>query len=265
MVHRIAERSHKLHVFLTKRTLAERPQIFLELFQIRRCCHADIHVGICEDKAIAQAGGGDTCLFWPAERSFQQASPPGSGVTHHAWIVVIQIGKDIVFSATVSGIVTHHDDIEGALSRQLAGELPIVCRDTNTADLTLVTETVKLFSNALGEMLFFDHTEKEKYIDIVSAQLTEPLFQRAAKIWGTPQKVICPGGDTIVFSVAFQNVPQHTDHLGVKTIAEEIIETLIQSFIDGFLAWTVGGGQAKPIHRNAGVSQCAMGKVLIQL
>lgn len=265
MVNRIAEHSHKLHVFLTKRTLAERPQIFLELFQIRRRCQADIHVGIRQGKAVAHTGGGNTPLFGPAARSFQQASPAGSGVTHHAWIVVTQIGKDIVFSATVSGIVTHHDNIEGALSRQLAGELPIVGRDTNTADLALLTETVKLFSNTLGEMLFFDHAEKEKYIDIVGAQLTEPLFQRAAKIRGTPQKVICPGGDTVVFSVAFQGVPQHTDHLCVESVAEEIIETLIQSFIDSSLAWTVGSGQAKPGDRNAGISQCTMGEILIQL
>ena len=265
MAHCIAECSHKLHFFLTKRTLADRFQVFLEVFQIRRRCQADIHVRIREDKAIAHTGGGSAPAFWPVARSSEQIPPPGSGVTHNARIVVIQIWKDIMFSATVSGIVTHHDNIEGALSRQLAGELPIVCRDTNAANLTLLAETVKLFSNVVGEMLFFGHAEKEKNIDIVGAQLTEPLLQRAPKTWGAPQKVICSCGHSIVLSVAFQNIPQHPDHLCVKAIAEEIVETLIQSLIDGSLAWTIGSGQAKPVHRNAGASKCGMGKILIQM
>lgn len=253
-MHCIAKRSHKFHVFLAKWTLADRRHILLELFQIRRRCQADIHMGIRQDKAVAHTGGGKTPVFWPAARSSEQMSPAGSGVTHNARVEGSQIGKDIVFSATVSGIVTHHDNIKGALSREPAGEVPIVGRNTNAADLTLLAETVKLFSEVLGEMLFFGDAEKEKYIDIVGAQSTEPLFQRAAKIWRAPQKVICSGSDSIVFSVAFQKVAQHTDHLGVKTVAEEIVETPIQGLVDGSLAWTVASRQTKTVHRNAGAS-----------
>jgi len=158
-----------------------------------------------------------------------------------------------MFSTTVSGIVTHHDNIEGALSRELACELPVVGGNADAADLTLFAEAVKLFSEVLGEMPFFGHAEKEKYIDIVGVQLAEPLFQGSAKVWGTPEKVICSGGDSIAISPAVQDVPQHPDHLGIETVAEEIIEPLIQSFIDSPLTWTVSTRQAEPVHRNVGI------------
>jgi len=83
--------------------------------------------------------------------------------------MVFQMGKYVLLSTAVCGVVTHHDNIERTLGRQFAGELPVVSRYADGPHLVRLTQPAKLFGGLLGEMLLLGHAQEEEDIDIVGA------------------------------------------------------------------------------------------------
>jgi hypothetical protein len=137
-------------------------------------------------------------------------------------------------------------------------------RHTYRVKLSLFTKPVEFFPGTFREMLFFRHAEKEKNIDLVCAQLAEPLFQGATKVRMPQEKVINPRGGDIVFSFISHNLSEHADHLHVYTEVKEIVHSLIQSPVDGLFAREVCCREAKAVDGYTSIAKYGMGKVLIQ-
>jgi len=124
----------------------------------------------------------------------------------------IQIREDVLFGSAVSSIVANHQSVNSTLGGKVSGELPIVGRNADSADLALLPESAQLFLNVLSKVLLLGDAEEEEDIDIIGAQLAESLLQSAAETRVTPHKVICPekvvgsSGDDQLFSPGLENV-----------------------------------------------------------
>ena len=65
------------------------------------------------------------------------------------------------------------------------------------------------------------------------------------------------------FSLSFFRTAHHTYHLRVESKAKEIIDTLIEGFVNDLFAWSVGGRKAEAMNRDTTAAKNGMGKILL--
>ena len=89
-------------------------------------------------------------------------------------------------------------------------------------------------------MFLLVHAQMQKDIYIIGAKLAQTFLQSASDIEVIREYIIRSGGDYEALAAGLADLAQGLDKLGIETIAKEIIESFIESFVDGLFSWSIG-------------------------
>jgi len=111
------------------------------------------------------------------------------------------VGEDVLLGARVRGIVANHEEIEYRILDELPGPRPVMDRDSQEANLSLLPQLLQLFLHGAREEGHFPQPVELEHIEIFDAQQAERRNGRPAqRPRGVPEKRA--GADHVTFPVA---------------------------------------------------------------